>query len=77
LQDGLVMVINLFEQQLTLTEALRAEVRALKDENNLLKGEQANCSVPQKSNNWLRSKKTTKLPVWLSEQYTARSSKSV
>lgn len=46
LQDGLVMVINLFEQQLTLTEALRAEVRALKDENNLLKGEQANPKFP-------------------------------
>jgi hypothetical protein len=46
LQDGLVLVINLFDQQLTLTEELRKENRSLKDEINLLKGEQANPKFP-------------------------------
>jgi len=47
LQDGLVLVINLFEQQLALTEELRKENRALRDEINLLKGEQANPKFPK------------------------------
>lgn len=42
LQDGLVLVINLFEQQLAVNEELREENRSLKDEINLLKGEHAN-----------------------------------
>ena len=46
LQDGLVLVINLFEEQLTLTEELRQENRLLKDELNLLKGEQARPKFP-------------------------------
>lgn len=49
LQDGLVLVINLFEQQLALTEELRKENRSLKDEINLLKGEQANPKFPNSS----------------------------
>jgi hypothetical protein len=47
LQDGLVLVINLFEQQLALTEELRKENCALRDEINLLKGEQANPKFPK------------------------------
>ena len=47
LQDDLVLVINLFEQQLALTEELRKEIRFLKDESNLLKGEQANPKFPK------------------------------
>lgn len=41
LQDGLVLVINLFEQQLAVNEELREENRSLQDEINLLKGEHA------------------------------------
>lgn len=47
LQDGLVLVINLFERQLTVNEELRAEIRSLKDENQRLKGEHANPRFPK------------------------------
>jgi hypothetical protein len=46
LQDGLVMVINLFEQQLTINEEQRKEISSLKDEINVLKGEDANPKFP-------------------------------
>jgi hypothetical protein len=46
LQDCLVLLINLFEQQLAVNEELRKENRSLKDELNLLKGEQANPKFP-------------------------------
>lgn len=47
LQDGLVLVINLLEQQFALVEDLRKENKSLRDEINILKGEQVSPKFPK------------------------------
>jgi hypothetical protein len=58
LQDCVVMLMNLCEQQSSLVQELRIEIRSLKDEINILKGEDANPKFPKSGKSKQPSKET-------------------